>query len=59
MADRSPARRRVRSWAALLAGATVALAMPVSRGQETQLEPYKARYQVTFRGSPAARSRTR
>jgi hypothetical protein len=50
MADRSPARRRVRSWAALLAGATVALALPVSHGQETQLEPYKARYQVTYRG---------
>jgi hypothetical protein len=50
MPDRSPARQRVRCRAILLAGATIALAMPVSHGQETQLEPYKARYQVTYRG---------
>ena len=47
-----PSRRRgpTRRWAALLAGASLALATPLSHAADAQLEPYKARYQVTYRG---------
>lgn len=50
MADRLTARKAAWRWAALLAGAALALAAPASHGKDTALQPYKARYQVTFRG---------
>jgi len=50
MPDRPTARRPALRWAAALAGATLALAAPQSLGKEKTLQPYKARYQVTFRG---------
>ena len=50
MADQLTARRPAWCWAALLAGMTLALAAPLSHAKDRVLEPYKARYQVTFRG---------
>jgi hypothetical protein len=50
MADKFTLRRSALRWAALLAGAALALAAPASRGKEQSLQPYKARYQVTYRG---------
>jgi hypothetical protein len=50
MADRSFARRPGRRLLALLLGAAIALATPASHASEATLQPYKARYQVTFRG---------
>ncbi len=50
MTDRSARRRSARRWGTLLAGATLALATSVSHGNDAELEPYKARYQVSYRG---------
>jgi hypothetical protein len=51
MADHPTARRPASRWAALfLAIAPLALAAPLARGKDEALQPYKARYQVTFRG---------
>ncbi len=50
MTDRFIARRRAWHSAALLAGAALALAAPLAHAKEKALQPYKARYQVTFRG---------
>lgn len=50
MTDRFIARRRAWHSAALLAGAVLALAAPLAHAKEKALQPYKARYQVTFRG---------
>lgn len=50
MAERLPARRAARHWATLLVGAALAFAAPLSQGKDTALQPYKARYQVTYRG---------
>jgi hypothetical protein len=49
MADQATERRSVRRWAGLVA-ATLALVAPLSHAVEAQLEPYKARYQATYRG---------
>jgi hypothetical protein len=37
-------------WLALLLGAAIALTAPATHAQDATLQPYKARYQVTFRG---------
>ena len=50
MADRLTTRRPAWRWAALLASVTLALTAPLSHAKDTALQPYKARYQVTFRG---------
>jgi hypothetical protein len=50
MTDPLIARRRAWRSAALLAGAALALVTPLSHAKEKALQPYKARYQVTFRG---------
>jgi hypothetical protein len=50
MADRLTARRAGWRWVALLASAALALAAPLADAKEKALQPYKARYQVTFRG---------
>jgi hypothetical protein len=51
MADHPTARRPASHWATLLAAvATLAFAAPVAHGKDDALQPYKARYQVTFRG---------
>jgi len=50
MVDQLIARRRAWRYAALLAGGALVLAAPLSHAREKALEPYKARYQVTFRG---------
>ena len=50
MTDQFIARRRAWHSAALLAGAALALAAPLAHAKEKALQPYKARYQVTFRG---------
>ena len=50
MADRPTARGPAWRGAALLAGTILALAAPLSHGKDETLQPYKARYQVTFRG---------
>jgi hypothetical protein len=51
MADRAPARAPAWRRAVLLACATFALAAaPLARGKDAGLEPYTARYQVTYRG---------
>jgi hypothetical protein len=50
MAEPRTARRARGSWIAALAGAALALAAAASHGGEPALQPYKARYQVTFRG---------
>lgn len=50
MTDLTTARRPAWLWAALLlAGAVLSLAAPRSHGQDNTLQPYKARYQVTYR----------
>jgi hypothetical protein len=43
-------RRARRHWWAALLGAVLALGTQASHGKDTALQPYKARYQVTFRG---------
>jgi hypothetical protein len=50
MTDPLIARRRAWRSAALLAGAALAFVTPLSHAKEKALQPYKARYQVTFRG---------
>lgn len=50
MTDQLIARRRAWRSAALLAGAALALAAPLAHAKEKALQPYKARYQVIFRG---------
>jgi hypothetical protein len=52
MADHPTARRPASRWATLLAAvASLALAAPpTAQGKDDALQPYKARYQVTFRG---------
>jgi hypothetical protein len=50
MTDQLIARRPGWRWAVLLAGAALAFAAPLAHAKEKALQPYKARYQVTFRG---------
>jgi len=50
MVEPLPARRMAWRWATLLVGAALSLAAPLSLGEDTGLQPYKARYQVTYRG---------
>lgn len=51
MADHTTAHRPESRWVALLAAvAMLTLGAPPSHGKDAALQPYKARYQVTFRG---------
>lgn len=50
MVDRPIARRFGWRLAASLLGAAMVVAAPAVHGNEQTLQPYKARYQVTFRG---------